>query len=328
MAPICINPACSQPSADNPKSKPASHLGMCRTCRMAYTHLTMPSVGFISTGTLRALGRELQVHLSLTASDLSSALRLSRGLRYPRGPWPDRPPVQMLRLWHGKTIKERLPHMLNGRRSNPTTDTLFAAIIHYHLARRVIIPGVNNDEYARFLAGATWMGRRAVLQTPGHVDTAFLKGEHREVRRGYKLTQNDLKGIGRFLMDTAGKPLGLRRDHRQIADWLEGRYYSHLSDDSLKGRVVVHPMSAPTKHFGDHILDHFVSPEINSPYTGQVRRHTGNIKGLYPIGLDYTCEDAQPGLGTLKPYGPHQKQITSMADVFNKAALRTGTSYQ
>ena len=274
----CANPGCTR------STTPRSFSGLCRGCEAHWQRFTVPTGGFFSSLDLQQLGRELLAETNPTKADMTEALKIMRGPRHRSGPWDQRPSYRLTPLLHGRW-NTRLPHVLVGRRKAPSQRGLGMALVHYHLAIRVL--GVR-PRYAAYLAGCTWMGRKGVSAPKG---AEVLKGGAKSA--AYHLHITDFGAVGRTVLK-AGEKIGLPRRSRWVGDRITSLYFAGLADGRYRPAIIVPRGCFRTTAMGDHPLDHRLGsdPWIPREYRQTIRRASGMIGRQWPTGLDQPWEEA------------------------------------
>ena len=258
--------------------------GLCGVCFRRYHALRLPVAGHISSLDLRDIANVLMKEQGFTYSDQQAALRAIRGPRYPVGHWDDRPAYRLTPLLHSKGKLARLPHLLVGRRRNPSTGSLMMALVHYHLCDRVM--GIEGS-YRWFLTGATYFQRRGVSAPKG---AEVLTGGAGHT--GYLLHTADHVYIGMEVLKACSK-LGINPKSRELSDRITQLYHEGLVAGIYHRQLLCSPWARRTRAMGDHPLSTFIQ-FTHSPHFGKIRLPTGYLQGpdkRYPHDIDDTPDD-------------------------------------
>ncbi|SIT81198.1 hypothetical protein SAMN05421665_1232 [Yoonia rosea] len=277
--------------------------GLCVTCFNRYHALRMPVAGFISSLDLRHVANIIIKEQGFTYSDQQAALRAIRGSRYPTGPWDDRPSYRLTPLLHGKGKLVKLPHLLVGRRRNPSIESLVMALVHYHLCDRVM--GITGS-YRWFLTGATYYQRRGVSAPKG---SEVLTGGAGHT--GYLLHTSDFVYIGMEVIKACSQ-LGINPRSRQLSDRITQFYHEGLAAGTYHRQLLCTPWARRTQAMGDHPLSTRIQFKY-SPHWGHIRLPTGYLQGpdkRYPHDLDETPQDRAEVLHR------HKVHLAAKADIF------------
>lgn len=296
----CANPACARPLTGSGRHASAN---LCGGCGKHWDRWSVPTAGFISSLDLQGVARELLAEMTPTKAEIVAALRIMRGSRHREGPWGERPAYRVAPLLHGR-VHRRLPHLLVGRRREPSKLGLAMALAHYLLANRVI---GTKGTYSQFLAGATWYNRRSPSAPKGGEDV--LKGEAKTA--GYRLHVNDFSAIGREVL-RASAALGLDPRSGGVADRITAIYHEGLAAGRYHRPVVVPYGSFPTTAPGDHPLDFRMmpSPAVPRRYHQVIRRASGRIAGEWPKCLDLSWDEQVAAAQRSRPHSLNTLTIT------------------
>lgn len=302
----CVNPSC------NRTIKPRNTQHLCFGCETHWRKNIVPVAGFIASGDLKYITKQFLADLNSTKADVAAALRIMRGTRHREGPWSERPAYRLQPLLHGRW-NQRLPHLLVGRRFEPSLKSLINALVHWHLATQIIRTA---SQYSHYLAGATFYGRRAPIAPKG---VEVLKGDMRTA--GYRLSAVDFSAIGQRCLK-AGAVLGVHPEDRRISDRIISLYANGVEAGHCHRPVVLPYGTFATPAAGDHPFDHMYSwaSPVPPQYTDVVRRASGLIKGAWPEGLDLSWEEREHLRRQPRPH-PHRITTTDstpdVAWIFN-----------
>jgi hypothetical protein len=298
----CVNPSC------NRAIKPRNTCHLCFGCETHWRWYSTPVAGFIASGDLKYVTKQFLADLKPPNAEAKDALRIVRGTRYREGAWSERPAFRLQPLLHGRW-NQRLPHLLVGRRFEPSLKALINAIVHWHLASNIIGTG---GQYSHFLAGATHYGRRAPIAPKGD---DVLKGNAKSA--GYRLSVVDFSAIGQHCLK-AGRLLGVHPKDRRVSDKIVSIYAAGVEAGDCHRPVVLPYGSFPTTASGDHPFDHRFSKDspVPSHLKGAIRRASGLIKkGAWPAGIDLSWEEGECVRRQPKPNPYLTKTTNSTPDV-------------
>jgi len=291
----CANASCANPAASEAQLRKNNRFGLCRACRNKLTFDCVPTSGFIPSGALRVLSKELKDHLKPTASEIKDCIRFVRGTRHREGAWSDRPAYSH-NVVHAHSprppMSRRLPQFLCGRRKAPTELSVMTAYVHYWLARHHLGLG---HRAAIFLAGASFFQRRALARPIGQ----RREYQGRIVNNAYHLNFNEFAAIGRHVL-RASEKLGLKKPH---GDWATTRYLQGVEAGRFHRPIIVPPNAGKTTGAGDQPLDFWLPRSLpHAPqYQRRIRRASGEMHrgGPYPYELDVPL-DERPDLVQLR----------------------------
>ncbi len=278
---LCASAHCTNSlSLASVTMRDSNKTGLCGGCSAILSKHALPIGGFIPSPALRSLAKLVIAKTNPTQAEISEAIRHARGPSYPNGPWDKRPAYRVNPLVHGRATR-RLPHILLGRRKAPTEVTIAASYIHAALARSVIGTG---PRYQRFLAGASFYGRRGVCPPKGRKEEVFHGGRK---GIGYRLSSTDFAMLGTHALRSANK-LGLTLKDRFLLEFIMVTYQRGVSDGLYHPPVSVPRHAIKTCQAGDHPLDHFLADNsgVPSQYLRKNRRASGLIGGQWPVGID------------------------------------------
>lgn len=277
---------CASATCDNPlpayefRQRLPGRWGLCSRCRSVVQNCGVPLGGYIPGGAINTVARSVLRHIKPTQSDIAKALKFARGTRHRVGDWADRPAYRMAPLRYGRA-RERLPHLLVGRRHEPNASVIVRSFVHYTLAREFVGTG---HKYNLFLAGGTFMGRSGLCVPPGRKDEV-LTGDVRYSK--YRLSYADFAIVGTHALRSAER-LGLHRTDRDLTAFITTAYGRLLASGDAHPPVSVPIRSMRTDYLGDNLFDHVLprSPKIPLRYHKAIRRSSGLIAGEWPVGLD------------------------------------------
>lgn len=278
---VCASVTCTNPlPAFEYTERLPLRWGLCSRCRSVVQNRGVPLGGFVSGHSINAVARSVFKHIKPTPSEVAEAVRLTRGTRHCVGDWDHRPTYRMAALRHGKA-RDRLQHLLIGRRHEPNASAIVRAFTHYVLAREFLGTG---HRYNVYLVGGTYMGRQGLCVPPGR-KTEVLTGDVRYSK--YRLSYADFAIIGTHTIKAAEK-LGLHRSDRDLTAFIVTAYGRLLESGDAHPPVSVPVRSMRTDMLGDSLFDHVLprSPAIPLRYHKVIRRSSGLIKGEWPDGLD------------------------------------------
>ncbi len=295
---------CASPTCDNPlpafeyTERLPQRWGLCSRCRAVVQNRGVPLGGYIPGGAINTIARSVKKKTKPSQSEIAEAVRIVRGTRHRVGDWDDRPAYRMAVLRHGKA-KERLPHLLVGRRHEPNASVIFRAFTHYVIAREVLGTG---HRYNVYLVGGTYMGRQGLCVPPGR-KAEVLTGDVRYSK--YRLSYADVAIVGTHTLKAAEK-LGLRRPDRDLTAFIVTAYGRLLASGDAFPPVSVPIRSMKTDMLGDSLFDHVLprSPAIPLRYHKVIRRSSGLIKGKWPEGIDPVSDLASRPTPPPKPKAP------------------------
>ena len=272
---------CASPSCGNPRAA-YSTACLCKSCHWFFEKWGFPIAGYFGSLDLQRLGTDLMREIRPTQGDLTAALRVLRGSRYPVGPWEQRPAYRMAPLMTQRYNK-RLPHLLVGRRKPPSIRSLSMALTHYLLGKHVLGTG---KTYNCFLAGGSYYVRRAPM-APRSEDV-LLGGS----KAGYRLQRSDYTTIGREVLK-ACQCLGVDPDGRLSGNLVTSLYFAGLQAGEYRSSVMIPSTVLRSSAAGDSVFDHYIPSDLSAPrqYWGKVRRASGKIGREHPVGLDVHPED-------------------------------------
>ncbi len=278
---VCASATCSNPlpTYEYTERLP-TRWGLCSRCRAVVQNRGVPLSGYLPGGAINAVARSVLKHVKPTLSEIAEAVRFARGTRHRVGDWDSRPTYRMAVLRHGKA-RERLQHLLVGRRHEPNASAIVRAFVHYTLAREFVGTG---HRYNVYLAGGTYLGRQGLCVPHGRKDDV-LTGDVRYSK--YRLSYADFAIVGTHTLKAAEK-LGLRRSDRDLAAFIVTAYGRLLASGDAPPPVSVPIRSMRTDFLGDSLFDHVLprSPAIPPRYHKSIRRSSGLIKGKWPEGID------------------------------------------
>lgn len=265
---------------------------LCRSCFKSWKNSRLPMGGYVPAGALRVIAKELRDHIKPTRAEIKEVIKYARGDRYREGNWRQRPVYSYNVVAARPRVppSRRLPHILVGRRKPPDEVSILAAFAHGWIAKHNMDAF---DGYARYLAGATFFGRRRLIRPTG--ETGSIDGK--TTRRNYELDTNDLTVIGTHSLKAA-KMLGCTEDHGR---WVTIRYLRGVEAGEFPRPCIVPPGVMRTTGAGDHVFDHVLSCRLpHAPeWERGLRRHTGVIRGRYPENLDVPIRE-RPNLNQLR----------------------------
>lgn len=275
----CANPACRLHVVCKTVT------GLCSLCEREWLRYRYPVGGFIPSNSLWVVGKTFLKAHNPTQSEMTEALKIMRGPRHRSGPWEQRPPYRLSPLLYGRW-NVRLPHVLVGRRREPSMRGLSMALAHYHLAKSIL---GTTSRYPLYLAGCTWMSRSGLSAPKG---AEVLKGDAKHT--GYRLHLTDYTSVGRTVLK-AGETLGLQKYDREVTDRITSIYLELLHEGTCRGPVVVPRGSRPTFALGDNPFDHLLPANHHVPrqYHNKIRRASGAISREWPEGMDLSWEDVE-----------------------------------
>lgn len=278
---VCASTTCTNPlPAYEYTQRPPQRWGLCSRCRAVVQNRGVPLGGYIPGGAINAVARSVLKRVKPTPLEIAEAVRFARGTRHRVGDWGDRPTYRMSVLRYGRA-RERLQHLLVGRRYEPNASVIVRAFTHYVLAREFLDTGHRCNV---FLTGGTFMGRQGLCVPPGR-KAEVLTGDVRYSK--YRLSYADFAIIGTHTLKAAEK-LGLRRSDRDLAAFIVTAYGRLLASGDAPPPISVPIRSMRTDFLGDSLFDHVLprSPAIPPRYHKAIRRSSGLIKGKWPEGLD------------------------------------------
>ncbi|QFT74018.1 hypothetical protein FIU92_13350 [Ruegeria sp. THAF33] len=284
---ICASVTCTNPlPAFEYTERPPQRWGLCSRCRGVVQNRGVALGGYIPGGAINAVARSVMKQTKPTPQEIAEAVRLTRGTRHRVGDWSDRPTYRMAVLRHGRA-RERLPHLLIGRRHVPNASAIVRSFVHYVLAREFLGTG---HRYQVYLVGGTFMGRQGLCVPPGRKDEV-LTGDVQYSK--YRLSYNDFAIIGTHTLKAAEK-LGLRRSDRDLTAFIAVAYGRLLASGEAFPPVSVPIRSMKTDMLGDSLFDHVLprSPAIPPRYHKMIRRSSGLIAGKWPEGIDPVSDPA------------------------------------
>lgn len=283
----CANQSCTGTVSES-RAHRVGRTGLCRRCRNHWINRGLPLGGFLPTGAMRAVARELLADIKPTEGELRDALRVARGTRHREGDWGQRPLYSYgLLLTRPKVhYLRRLPHLLVGRRKPPDALSIMAALCQYHVAINHLGVG---PRYARYLLGASYMLRRSLCRPTGELGT--FNG--RPTRSNYRICSSEFVFIGTHLLNHAAPLLSFDRRRGQDATV---RYLKGVETGEFHRSVIVTFASQPTTGPGDSPLDHFVEdrPHWCPQHGHALRRASGLVHGEWPEGLDVPLIERTP----------------------------------
>ncbi len=295
----CASAICNNPLPAFEYTKRLSQRwGLCSRCRSVVQNRGVPLGGYIPGGAVNAVARSVKRKAEPTSSEVAEAVRLTRGTRHRVGDWADRPTYRMAVLRHGRA-RERLQHLLIGRRHEPNASVIVRSFVHYVLAREFLGTG---HRYGVYLVGGTFMGRQGLCVPPGRKDEV-LTGDVRYSK--YRLSYADFAIVGTHTLKAAEK-LGLRRSNRDLTSSIVTSYARLLASGDAFPPVSVPIRSMRTDFLGDSLFDHVLprSPAIPARYHKVIRRSSGLIAGQCPEGLDPISETLPRPTTLPKPQAP------------------------
>lgn len=278
---ICASATCDNPI---PSYEFAQRLpqrwGLCSRCRSVVENRGVPLGGYIPGGAVNTVARSVLKHTKPTPSEIAEAVRFTRGTRHRVGEWHDRPTYRMAPLRYGRA-RERLQHLLVGRRYEPNASVIVRSFVHYVLAHGFLDTG---HRYNVFIAGGTFMGRQGLCVPPGQKDEVAT-GDVRYSK--HRLSYGDFAIVGTHALRAAEK-LGLRRTDIDLLAFIVTSYGRLLASGDAYPPVSVPIRSMRTAYLGDSLFDHVLpkSSAIPARYQKAIRRSSGLINGQWPDGLD------------------------------------------
>ncbi|WP_171134936.1 hypothetical protein [Ruegeria sp. HKCCD7221] len=277
----CASATCDNPlPANEYTQRPPQRWGLCSRCRLVVENRGVPLGGFVAGGAINAVARSVLRQTKPTPSEVAEAVRLTRGTRHRIGDWDGRPAYRMAALRHGRA-RERLQHLLVGRRYEPNASVIVRAFVHYSLAREFLGTG---HRYNVYLSGGTFMGRQGLCAPPGRKDEV-LTGDVQYSK--YRLSYADFAIVGTHALRAAER-LGLRRSDGDLRAFIVTSYGRLLASGDAHPPVSVPIRSMRTDFLGDSLFDHVLprSSKIPFRYHKAIRRSSGLISGEWPEGLD------------------------------------------
>lgn len=278
---ICASATCYNPlPAYEFRQRLPQRWGLCSRCQSVVKNRGVPLGGYIAGGTINTVARSVLKHIQPTPSEIAEAVKYARGTRHRIGDWDDRPTYRMAALRHGRA-RERLQHLLVGRRYEPNASVIVRSFVHHTFAQEFIGTG---HRYNVYLAGGTFMGRQGLCVPPGRKDEV-LTGDVRYSK--YRLSYADTAIIGTHALRAAER-LGLRRSDRDLGAFIVTSYGRLLASGDAHPPVSVTIRSMRTDFLGDSLFDHVLprSSAIPFRYHKAIRRSSGLISGEWPEGLD------------------------------------------
>lgn len=285
-----IQPCANQACPNDARSRWGTTL--CKSCFKSWMDRQLPTGGYIPSGALRVITKDLREYIKPTRAEIKEAIKYARGERYREGDWRQRPVYSYnavaTRPW--LPVKRRLPHILVGRRKPPDAITVLAAFAHYWIAKHHLDAF---EGYAKYLAGSSFIQRRKLIRPVGEIGSF----DGKETKSNYWLRTGDLTVIGTHSLKAA-KMLGCTEDHGR---WVTIRYLRGVEAGEFPRPCLVPPGVMRTTGAGDHPFDHVLScPLPHAPeWQRGLRRHTGFIRGRYPTNLDIPIRE-RPNLNQLR----------------------------
>lgn len=278
---VCASATCTNPlPAYEITQRPPQRWGLCSRCQSVVRSRGVSLGGFVPAHAINTVARSVLRKTKPTKSEIAEAVRLIRGTRHRVGDWNDRPTYRMAVLRYGRA-RERLPHLLIGRRHEPNASAIVRAFVHYVLAREFLDTG---HRYNIYLVGGTFMGRQGLCVPPGR-KAEVLTGDVQYSK--YRLSYADFAIVGTATLKAAEK-LGLRRSDRDLTAFIVVTYGRLLASGEVFPPVSVPIRSMRTNFLGDSIFDHKLprSPHVPPRYHMTLRRSSGLIAGKWPEGID------------------------------------------
>ncbi len=278
---ICASATCDNPlPAYEFTQRLPQRWGLCSRCQSVVRNRGVPLGGYIAGGAVNAVARSVLKHIKPAPHEIAEAVKFARGTRHRVGDWADRPTYRMAALRHGRA-RERLQHLLVGRRHEPNASVIVRSFVHYVLASEFLGTG---HRYNAFLTGGTYMGRQGLCVPPGR-KAEVLTGDVRYSK--YRLCYADFAIVGTHALRAAEK-LGLRRSDRDLTAFIVTTYGRLLASGDAHPPVSVPLRSMRTDFLGDSLFDHVLprSPAVPVRYHKVIRRSSGLIAGRWPEGID------------------------------------------
>lgn len=299
----CANVRCGRSvSLREMRGRSRARFNLCPACSQLVTSRALPIGGYIASPALRAIGRSVLRRADLTPSDKAAGVYYARGREYPRGSWDGRPVYRMAVLKYRKR-RQRMHHLLLGKRKVLTPEVIVLAVVHYTVLRTVMDLG---HRYAVFAAGATFFGRQGMCAPPGRKQDVAL-GDSRYSK--WKLNYSDFSMLGAHALKAA-QAMGIDHRDRDLQAFITTTYVRGVETGSFRPPVSVPHHAMHTTYLGDTIFDHRLTRRtversgVPRMYLDQIRRSSGLVNRTWPDGIDPPSNLLPRETLTAKPAAP------------------------